>query len=63
MCTIANTPRLPEHCIAYAFEVMWEREFALKKVFLFYLFVKLKFDGDSYEDLNWVYERALERSN
>ncbi|KAI6239579.1 NEDD8-activating enzyme E1 catalytic subunit [Aphelenchoides fujianensis] len=26
MCTIANTPRLPEHCIEYVKVVMWEKE-------------------------------------
>jgi ubiquitin-activating enzyme E1 C len=26
MCTIANTPRLPEHCIEYVKVVMWDKE-------------------------------------
>ena len=26
MCTMAHTPRLPEHCIAYIFEVVWKNE-------------------------------------
>ena len=25
MCTIANTPRLPEHCVEYVKVVMWEK--------------------------------------
>ena len=44
MCTIANTPRLPEHCIAYAFEVLFDKTFPGRKM-----------DKDSYEDMNWVY--------
>ena len=51
MCTIAETPRLPEHCIQYAYVVMWEKEFGTKPV-----------DKDSPNDMNWIFEKALERS-
>lgn len=53
LCTIANTPRLPEHCIEYVKIIQWDKENPFKSVL----------DGDDPEHVTWVYEKAQERAN
>ncbi|KAF4715948.1 NEDD8-activating protein uba3 [Perkinsus olseni] len=51
MCTLAETPRLPEHCIEYALLVLWEKAFPGVKV-----------NTDSANDIKWIYEQAAARA-
>ena len=51
MCTLAATPRIPEHCIAYAFQKICHEHF------------KRPVDKDSLEDMQWIWKRAEERAD
>ncbi|EGD72325.1 NEDD8-activating enzyme E1 catalytic subunit [Salpingoeca rosetta] len=50
MCTIANTPRLPEHCIEFARLVLWPKH------------RDDQIDGDNPEHITWLFEKARERA-
>ena len=52
LCTIAETPRLPEHCISYAHVMMWPAQRADEKL-----------DKDNPEHMRWIFERARERAD
>ncbi|CAJ0746897.1 7532_t:CDS:2, partial [Entrophospora sp. SA101] len=51
ICTIANTPRLPEHCIEWAFVLQWPK-----------LREGVKLDTDDPSHIQWVYETSLNRA-
>ncbi|KAI8093603.1 uncharacterized protein BX664DRAFT_278685 [Halteromyces radiatus] len=51
ICTIANTPRLPEHCIEWASVLEWPRVWG-----------ETKCDNDNPEHIQWLYEKAQIRA-
>lgn len=51
LCTIANTPRLPEHCIEYVKIIQWDKENPFG----------VPLDGDEPQHVSWVLEKAQER--
>nr|XP_039271775.1 NEDD8-activating enzyme E1 catalytic subunit-like isoform X2 [Styela clava] len=53
MCTIAHTPRLPEHCIEYVKILLWpqEKPFGLD----------VQIDGDDPVHIKWIFNKAVER--
>jgi len=51
-CTIAATPRIPEHCIAFAMQMEWPKEKP----------EGMNIDGDDPEHIAWIHERALARA-
>ena len=51
LCTIAETPRLPEHCIEWASVLQWPENFPEEKM-----------DGDNPEHLKWCFEKAAARA-
>uniref|UniRef100_A0A8R1ID79 NEDD8-activating enzyme E1 catalytic subunit n=1 Tax=Caenorhabditis japonica TaxID=281687 RepID=A0A8R1ID79_CAEJA len=54
LCTIAHTPRLPEHCIEYIKVVVWPEEKPFDGADL---------DADDPTHVDWVLQRAEQRAN
>lgn len=53
ICTIANTPRLPEHCIEWAAVLQWPKEMGQEQ----------KVDGDDPDHISWLLARASARAD
>lgn len=74
ICTIANTPRLPEHCIEWASVLEWPRVMGSKWLFDGIVYREkvpttfspppedAKYDTDNPEHITWLYETALKRA-
>lgn len=51
LCTIANIPRQPEHCIEWAHIIAWDREKPFPRL-----------DKDDPEHITWLFQKALTRA-
>eukprot|EP00270_Netrium_digitus_P018010 TRINITY_DN6773_c0_g1_i1.p1 TRINITY_DN6773_c0_g1~~TRINITY_DN6773_c0_g1_i1.p1 ORF type:complete len:460 (-),score=121.14 TRINITY_DN6773_c0_g1_i1:120-1460(-) len=51
LCTLAETPRTPAHCIEYAHLIQWGKERPGET-----------FDDDIVEHMQWMYKKALQRA-
>jgi len=51
LCTIATSPRQPEHCVAWAKDIAWPKERYDEKI-----------DGDNDDHINWILEKAEEHA-
>ncbi|XP_076055913.1 ubiquitin-like activating enzyme 3 isoform X2 [Oratosquilla oratoria] len=54
LCTIAHTPRLPEHCIEYVRLLSWPKDNPFGE--------DQPIDGDDPQHITWIYEKALKRA-
>lgn len=57
MCTIKNTPRLPEHCIQYVLVVEWDKQTNKPDIQ-----DDESVDGDNPKHIKWIYEMAQARA-
>jgi ubiquitin-activating enzyme E1 C len=60
MCTIVNTPRQPEHCIAWAKDKAWDDEAPFGKI---NAEDAVRVDGDNHEHIQWILQKALEHAD
>jgi len=55
LCTIAHTPRLPEHCIEYVRILLWQKENPFGE--------DVGIDGDDPHHISWILEKAADRAS
>lgn len=68
-CTIASTPRVPEHAIQFVHEVMWPRLSAFRSADDYELQPEgekpagaVRLDTDNGAHMTWIYNRSVERA-
>ncbi|ETO35590.1 NEDD8-activating enzyme E1 catalytic subunit [Reticulomyxa filosa] len=69
-CTIASIPRRPEHCIAYAHKMLWNRLKWFKSVTEYEMETDknkpdpcgITLDKDDVDHMSWIFNRAMERA-
>jgi len=54
MCTLAHTPRLPEHCVEYVRVLLWPQEWPMGD--------GVAIDGDDPAHIKWIHDKALARA-
>ncbi|VDM31725.1 unnamed protein product [Hydatigera taeniaeformis] len=54
LCTIAHTPRLPEHCVEFVRLLLWPKEQPFGP--------GVDIDGDSPDHLEWIFSHSSERA-
>lgn len=54
LCTLAETPRLPEHCIEYVKIILWPQTKPFGD--------DIKIDGDDPTHIKWIFEKAQQRA-
>jgi ubiquitin-activating enzyme E1 C len=78
LCTIASKPRKPEHCVAYAVQILWPLLEEFKGVKDYKMRSRLKpivegedpeleeakipFDNDDPAHMTWIWQRSVERA-
>lgn len=55
LCTIANTPRLPEHCIEYVKILLWPEDQPFGR--------DTQLDSDDVRHIQWIHDKAVERAH
>jgi len=63
MCTVRETPRIPEHCIQFSYVISWDEFFgATLKDGTVNPNAK-KLDKDDPDHMKWICEKAQERAD
>jgi len=72
LCTIANVPRIPEHCIMFALQIQWPLLTSFKSVDEYSMTdsrdekkddkPSVSLDKDDINHMTWIYKRAEERA-